>query len=262
MKYRYPKLYLKYMNLNIKSIMVYDWDFILGIIAMILKCATNFCMLLFLFELTDTIAGWSFDRMLFLYGMSTVSFALWHCFFINTITIPTYIQSGEFDRFMLKPIDPLFQIILEGFDEDGWGELLFGMVVLAISVIKMETIRWSIILIPIFGVCGCLIVASLSILFSAVAFWTTGNIDLTDNVMDFKEFARYPIIIYSKAIAFVLSFVIPIGFTAYYPGVLFFETDEKVSIMPFLTIPISIVFFLISWFIWHKSMSKYSSSGH
>lgn len=262
MKNTYFKLYFKYFIINIKSIMIYDWDYIFGIVAMIIKCAINFCMLLILFEITDNIAGWSFEQMLFLYGMSSVCFSLWHCLFIDIITIPTYIQSGEFDRFMLKPIDPLFQIMMEGFDEDGWGELIFGSIILAISIIKLENINGYIFLIPIFCICGCLIVAGLSILCSSVAFMTVGHIDLTDNVMDFKEFAKYPITVFNKGIAFLFSFIIPIGFTAYYPGMLYMKIKNGNYIMPFMSIPISIIFFIFAWIWWHHALKRYNSSGH
>lgn len=262
MKNTYLKMYFKYVVINLKSIMVYDWDYIFGIIAMILKCVINFSMLLLMFGITDNIAGWSFDQMLFLYGMSTVCFALWHCFFTNIITIPTYIQSGEFDRFLLKPIDPLFQIMMEGFDEDGWGELIFGAIILTISITKLDYVDGYIFLIPVFCMCGCLIAAGLSIFCSSLAFMTIGNIDLTDNIMDFKEFAKYPLTIFNKGIVFLFSFIIPIGFTAYYPGMLYIRNENNNVLLSFLSIPISFAFFGFSWIWWHHALKKYNSSGH
>ena len=250
------------MNVNIKGIMIYDLDYILGIVAMAIKCAVNFCMLLLLFELTDNINGWTFEQMLFLYGMSTFSYALWHCLFIDIITIPTYIQSGEFDRFLLKPLSPLFQIMMETFDEDGWGELIFGFAILTISLVKLDFNNIYILLIPLFCLSGCLIFAAISILSSSVAFYTVGNIDLTDNVMDFKEFAKYPLSIFGPVIRIVFTVIIPIGFIAYYPGMLFMDDSYRWGIIPFLSLPVSIVFMVFASWWWHRSLRKYDSSGH
>ena len=85
--------------MNVKALMIYEADFIVGVVAMIFKTLIKFSILLVLFNKIDNIRAWNFDEMLFLYGFSTTSFALWHCFFINTITIPIYIKTGELDRF-------------------------------------------------------------------------------------------------------------------------------------------------------------------
>ena len=113
---RYLKTYRSIFKMNVKALMIYEADFIVGVIAMIFKTLINFSILLVLFNKIDNIRAWNFDEMLFLYGFSTTSFALWHCFFINTITIPIYIKTGELDRFLLMPQNPLFLIISEGFD--------------------------------------------------------------------------------------------------------------------------------------------------
>lgn len=258
----YLKLYKKYWSINLKSVMLYDVDYILGIIAMIIKCAVNFSMVLLLYYIVDDIVGWTKNEMIFLYGISSISYALWHCFFIDMITIPTYIQSGEFDKFMIKPVDPLFQIMMESFDEDGWGELLFGIAVLIISIVRLEIHSITIFLIPLFCIAGCLIFASLSILCSAAAFFTTGNIDLTDNVMDFKEFAKYPLTIFGTGFRIVFTCVIPIAFAGYYPSLLYLsETIGKNGYICFWAFPIAILFFIISWKFWHFALRRYSSSG-
>ena len=36
-------------------------------------------------------------------------------------------RNGNFDRFLVKPLHPLFQIFMEGFDDDAWGDLIVGI---------------------------------------------------------------------------------------------------------------------------------------
>ncbi len=262
MRKDYGVLYKKYFLINIKSIMVYDLDYLLGIIAMILKSGVNFCMLLLLFQLVDEVNGWTFDEMLFLYGIGTVSYSLWHCFFIDIITIPTYIQTGELDRFLLKPVDPLFQIMMEAFDEDGWGELIFGIIVLIMSIVRLDIISPKLIVLPFFCISGCLIFAAITIFFSSIAFYTIGNVDMTDNVMDFREVIKYPLNIYNNFIQILFTFFIPIAFIAYYPGLWYLDKKVDMSLnMMFFGIPVSILFFSLAWIWWHHALKKYSSSG-
>ncbi len=257
------ELYLRYLSINIKSIMVYDIDYLVGIIAMIIKSVVNFCLLLILFQLVDNINGWTFNEMLFLYGFSEISYALWHCCFIDTITIPTYIQTGEFDRFLTKPVNPLFQIMMEAFDEDGWGELFFGIIIMIISIVRLNLFSWKLLLLPFMCIAACLIFASMSIICSSVAFYTIGNIDLTDNVMDFKEFAKYPMSIFNSTLQIVFTCILPIGFTAYYPSLMFLRnTGINTIVISLITIPVAIVFFILSCKWWNFSLKKYNSSGY
>lgn len=259
----YWKVYLRYMKLNIKSIMLYDLDYILGIVAMFIKCLVNFSMILLIYYIMDNIDGWTIYEMMFIYGLSTISFSLWHCFFIDVITIPVYIQTGEFDNFLLKPVNPLFQIMMNSFDEDGWGELIFGIIILIISIMKLNIRGFLLLLIPVFCMAGCFIVAGLSILCSSVSFFTIGNLDLTNNIMDFKEFAKYPLTIFNNLIRIVFTVFIPIAFVGYYPSLLYLSKMRDIEMyLAWMGVPISLIFFWISYKIWNWSLRYYTSSGN
>lgn len=259
----YIKVYKTTFRLNLKSLMIYDTDFIIGVIAMIIKTAIKFSMLLILFNLITNIQGWTFEEMLFLYGFSTTACAIWHCFFIDTITIPYYIKTGEFDRFLMKPYNPLFLILIEGFDEDGWGELLFGIIISIIAIIRLKVFTPLIILLPILWIAASLIYAGIAILLSTISFFTIGNADITDVTIELNEFSKYPLSIYGTGLKTIFTFIIPIGFTAYYPSLVFIKdtTYNNISWM-FGTILVGILFFIISCYIWMKVLKKYTSSGY
>ena len=259
----YIKIYKTMFKINVKSLMIYDMDFILGIIAMLIKTVINFSMILILFNVITNIKGWTFNEMLFLYGISTTSFSLWHCFFIETITIPYYIRRGEFDRFLTLPYHPLFLILIECFDEDGWGELIFGIVISIISIIRLKLYTPLILVLPIIWIAGCLVYAGISTLLSTVSFFTVDNTDLTDLTIELNSFSKYPLSIYSTALKVIFTVFLPIGFTAYYPSLIFLHgiTLENVILL-ILTIFIAIIFFILSFVIWDKCLKKYTSSGY
>lgn len=58
------------------------------------KCAVNFYMVLPICNIADTIDGWTVHKMMFIYGLSTISYVLRHCLFIDIITIPTPVVFG------------------------------------------------------------------------------------------------------------------------------------------------------------------------
>ncbi len=255
-------IYGKIFQLNIKSLLIYKLDFVIGIIAMIIKTIIRFSVILILFNLITNINGWTLDQILFLYGFSMASFSVWHCFFINTITIPIYIKTGELDRFLLYPYNPLFLIISEGFDEDGWGELIFAYVIMIIALKRLDIDYALWILIPFINIITSLVYAGISILLSIVSFLTINNTDLTDLTMDINEFAKYPISIYPKIIKLLFIFVLPIGIASFYPSLIFIREVNIYNIL-FLILSMigSILFFIISFKIWMRALSRYTSAG-
>lgn len=256
---RIIRLFSAYFMANVKAMLLYDLDYILGIIAMFLKTAIGFCYLFLIFYYVDSLGSWNFHQMLFLYGLATLSFSLWHCFFVNTLGIPSYIRSGDFDSFLLKPVNPLLQILMEGFDEDGWGELLLGLVTVFYAASKLEIIGARMLLLPLFAISGCLIFSAVSILLSSIAFFTIGSFDFTDNIEDFKEIAKYPMSIFGKKFSIFFTAIFPLAFASYYPALYLLKLDE--SFVPFLSFPIGVLFFFLAYQFWNFAMKRYSGSG-
>jgi ABC-2 type transport system permease protein len=118
---RYLKLLLTYLKVNLKSLAIYDLDFYFAILGMIIQNRLNIVALRFIFNLVPRIKGYSFEQLLLTYALATLSWAIFRCFFINILTIATYIHRGSLDTILIKPVNPLFQIINERVDEDSWG---------------------------------------------------------------------------------------------------------------------------------------------
>lgn len=253
-------LFKNYYIVNLKELAIYDKDFYFGIVSMIIEYSVSLMVLFFIFDIVDVINGWNFNEILFLYSFNLIGFSLWSCFFINTISLPYYIKDGSFDRFLLRPISPLFQIMLDGFDEDSWGELITGLIIFVYSWIKLDINPFLLILAPIFFISSCFIYAGISIMFSTLSFLTVAKADFANLTMDFKEFAKYPLTIYKKGLQIVFSTIIPIGFAAYYPSKIFMQGLQH-SYLIILVPAISFCYYKFSKFIWNIGLKKYGSSG-
>lgn len=260
LKYNWRYIKISY-TVNFKSLHVYSGDFIFGVISMILQYAAELATILFIYLLVPRIAGWSLNEILFLYGLSTIGAGLWACFCINTISLPYYLKKGSFDRFLVRPISPIFQIMMDGFDEDAAGELFLGIGILAYAWIHIGISPIRLIGVPIFAISAALIYAGISVLLSTVSFYTiSGNI--AHLAMDLENFSKYPLSIYSKGLRILFSTALPIGMIAYYPS-FFFLKKELSNWLLLLVIPaFAYLFYLVCKFVWTKvGLCKYSSTG-
>ncbi|MCL1936244.1 MAG: ABC-2 family transporter protein [Defluviitaleaceae bacterium] len=252
-------LFKYFFKMNFKALEIYDKDFIIGVITMVIKYVVSITALIFIFDFIQDINGWDLDGLLLIYGLNLIGFSLWSSLFINTISLPYYIRDGEFDRFLLRPIHPLFQIMMDGFDEDSWGELIVGIIILIIAWTRLD-ITWSyLIFVPFIAVAGCLIYAGISILLSTVSFFTITQSDVANLTFEIKELARYPFTIYPKTISIFFTFIVPIALVSFTPASIILG---MYSPLVFLLFPIiGYLFYRFSKFVWGFGVRYYGSTG-
>ena len=115
------RLYAKLLELNIKRYAVYKIDFVIGLIAIALSNIASIIFFWVLFQHIPALNGWLFEEVLFLSGMTMLSFGFWHVFLSGTSfwVVEREVRSGNFDRLLLQPLSPTKYLILSRFDDDG-----------------------------------------------------------------------------------------------------------------------------------------------
>ncbi len=257
----YLKLYLRFMKAHLMTLLEYKFDFLIGFSTQALWGIISALFIWIIFTHVATINGWSLYDMLFLSGFSVLTLGIFRCFF-HLWDMDRLITEGEFDKFLTKPLNPLFQLITSNLDSEHFGDIFSGSLMLYISSVNIG-IDWNIINISIFLL---FLASSVTILFSimlvptSLAFWTTRSQALANVVMHFREFALYPLEIYSFPIIFLVSFILPFAFTAYYPAQLFLGKGIAMQ-LAFLTPLAAAVMFGVAYNIWKFGLKAYSSAG-
>ncbi|WEV40991.1 ABC-2 family transporter protein [Lactobacillus sp. ESL0681] len=256
---RYLKLFSCYLRTNLKSLAIYDIDFYFAIIGMITQNLLNIIALRFMFNVVPKIKGFNFTELLLTYTLATLAFAIFRCFFINTLNIADYIHNGELDQILAKPVNPLFQLINARVDDDAWGDLLVALVLLIGVDIRLHN-PWYIMLMFLFiAIFTSLIFLGIALLGNIAALFSNGLADLAETVFDFFEFSKYPLAIYSNVLKIFLVWVIPLGWVASIP-------QEAIAVKHewfwLLIIPaVCLGFFLAIYQIWRLFLTKYQSTG-
>ncbi len=112
----------------------------------------------------------------------------------------------------------------------------------------------------IFLITASLIMIALQNAAAATCFWSQNSFYVLDLVLKFKDYAKYPITIFSPVFRFIFTFIIPIAFIAYYPSLVILRPDA-VPILSWLSPLIGCLFFWLSYKFWMYSAMKYSGTG-
>ena len=131
-------LYAEFFKMDVKRILSYKLDFIIGNLGYLLDTLTTLFVLLITLNYTELIGGFSLYQLLFLYGFLTLTSALWEFFFVTTLEVPYLIQTGELDLFLLRPLNILYQFIIFQLDEEALFELITGVVIVIFSLYNLD----------------------------------------------------------------------------------------------------------------------------
>lgn len=248
---------------DLKKMMEYKGDFLIGILGFLISQVFNILFLVIIFSQIPNLMGWSFNEIVFIYGFSLLPKAIDHLLYDNLWGIGYWIvRKGEFDRYLTRPINPLFHVMVEKFCVDAFGELLVGIGLIAITLPQL-VIVWSVekvILILLAIAFATFIYTAIKIGTSAIAFWTKRSGNITFMFYMMNDFAKYPVSIYNNFVKTVITYIIPFAFTAFYPAY-YFLTGENPLFNIGMTILIAIVFMAIAILIWNKGITAYESAG-
>ena len=122
------KLALINIKKNIKNEKELKSAFLISIIGM---CINNMAFLIIWFYFGKTVGelnGWSAMDIFGLYGFSATSFGLITALFAGMVEIPTYIATGNLDKYLLTPRNILLKISTSKISTSAIGDFLYGIV--------------------------------------------------------------------------------------------------------------------------------------
>lgn len=260
----YAKLYFSYMKRSFISRLEYKKDTFISIFSFLITNVFSILSIYFIVQNIPSLKGWNMYELGFLYGFSMLAVALDHLF-TDDLWLVAYrkVQSGELDKYFLRPLPVLFQVIAEVFQPEGFGELIVG-IVMTVFCSFFVTIEWSfglVLLIVISIIFGALIISSLKIIFASLAFPFKRSGQLLQIVYNFISYTRYPLAIFPSFIKGILLFVFPFALVISLPVEVLFFNNYSPYILSLIIVGVSISFFFLSILIWTTLEKKYQSSG-
>lgn len=258
----HARLLALYFAQYAKARLAYRADFAAAVVASFLGTAASFSVVLLLFSRFPHLAGWTFPEIVFLYGFSLLPYGLFNVLSLNLYEFADrYLVEGRFDRILLRPVSPLFQVLFESFRLESLQEVVTGTVAIAWAVSRLPDVSPAgLALLPLWAVFGAVIYVSVFGLLTAASFWVEDRVGLAPPVFNLMSFGRYPITIYDLKVRVLLSTVIPFAFASFYPTTL---ALKRAPFAPyFWAVPaVAVVFALLNRALWRRGIARYGSTG-
>jgi ABC-2 type transport system permease protein len=260
--WRYVKLYYWYLRANWLSLMAYPVEFIIVNLSGVAYSLGSVAAVWVLFAQVKAIGRWTYPEVLLIYGMSIFSRSLFHLFWINLMTLSSMVRDGTVDRLLVRPLNPLFQVVAGYLDNDDWGELVTAIMLVWISLgmLGQRTV-WAILWVLLSVISGSLIFASMHLVGNAVSFFTIESSGFSRLAWTMDEFTRYPADIYGKTTRTIITWVLPVAFASFYPAQLVFG-NEQMKWMAVATPVIAILTFSAAYIFWTVAINHYQGAGN
>lgn len=272
----YLKLYWIFFRQQIKSMMEYKNDFLMGIISVFVQQIGMALSTIVIFTQLKSLAGFSIDEIFLMYGFYMLVRGIDHFYNDNIWSFAwNKIRDGRFIIAMLRPINPLLYIVIERTTIEGIGEIFISVLIILYArarlSLTLNLIQFTVLLLFIF--CGLAVYFSIKLLFSAPAFWTTCCGEFMTAGFEMSNCAKYPIELYkNKIIKNVLLFAVPFPISAYFPTVYWLNRPNKVRALLGLnwltlnstiiySVAVSALLLIVSLSVWNLGLRRYEPTG-
>ena len=257
------KVYRSFFVTYFKIKLIYKTDFILGLMNQFLSLATSLAFIGLLFTQIESLNGWSFYQMVFLYAYFRLVFEVHTFFFFGVVFLDEeYILSGRLDRFKVRPLNVLYQVYASKLNMHNLGDAVAALAILFIAARELPVNLLSLqnLLYGFTSIFSSVIaIMAIFLVVSSMAFWTGRSRSIFDVVWRIRDFARYPINIYPGAMKTFLMTLMPVAFASFYPTTFLLGMDcLRFQLLSLIAGPF---FFLMAYQFWRVGLSRYSSTG-
>jgi ABC-2 type transport system permease protein len=216
--------HLKLIAIFVRATVQTQLEYRSGLVARALAVAVGICTSLLLlwamFQQVETVGGWSFHQVLVLIGIVyTVEYVVEIWLYPSLNPISGYVQRGEFDLLLLKPISSQFLVTFRHLQLVEAAGVLVGLGVIGYGMYRLDAMTvLNVALLVLFLAVALAIVYSLYLALSTLAFWFTRIEEVATVIWLHSSAGSFPITAYPPWARVLFTFVIPVAFVTNVPA--------------------------------------------
>ena len=248
-----------FLKLSFRAQAQYPASFALLCLSHFVSTALDMAGIWILFDRFALIDGWTLPELALVYGIIHMGFAIAEGFARGFDLFGHMVKTGDFDRVLLRPLSPLFQIAVQDLQFMRLGRFLQGLAVLLWGAITLSLPLWAapFILLSIGGTL-CLFYG-IFVIQGALSFWTTESLEVM-NIATYGgvQAGQYPLSIYPRPFRLAL---LPLACVGYYPIATLLQQESLPLWIAALAPLAGLAVLLFSFLFWEVGVRHYRSSG-
>jgi len=260
-------LFVQFQRLNLRAIAQYRLNLVVWFVFGIAYNGASIGVLWAMLQRFPLLNGWTFRDLLFLYALWSLGHGVYSATLGKVSAVSRYIREGRFDRFLVRPLGALFQVITvpEGITID---DFFFGSALFALAQAEVHLV-WTperALLLAAVIVGAALIKGALLLALSTLSFWLV-RMDAARILLETLEleFIRFPLTIFPRAAQWLLTFVMPLAFVSFLPAELFLAKSAAGTLLNpawgQLTPFVGGAAFTLSYLFWRTGLLHYQGTG-
>lgn len=251
----------KKLSLNALQIsFVNRYTNVLFIIGKALRLTMSFVFLFLIRSQVQHFAQYTTDQMIVFFITYQIIDQITQVFYRSVYSFGHKIRNGEFDFYLVRPLNALFPTL---FGQPDINDVLFLLPSFAVMGYLFSTLNLSITWLSVgwyllLLMNSFLIATAFHIIVAAIAILTTEVDGIIWMYRDLSAMGRFPVSIYLEPLRFALFFIVPVGMMVTIPAELLVGAPPTHSIV--LAILVGVVFLATSLWIWREALKQYSSA--
>lgn len=261
------RIYRRLVVAKIRSDWQYRASFVMFTISQFFITFMDFLAIRILFANVPRLAGWTLWEVAFLYGIAGITFFVCDVFVSQVEMASQHIRMGTFDRFLVRPLGPLFQLSTDEFAFRRFGKLLQATIVFLLATAGAG-IDWTpgrLLMVPVALVSGSVIFGAIWVMSASVAFWLVDTEEAAHAVTYGGNYmSQYPLEIYGTWLRRFFTFVVPTAFIAYFPALYILGRNDPFGSprwLQFSSPVVALAAFLVARAVWTLGVRHYRSTG-
>jgi ABC-2 type transport system permease protein len=209
------------------------------------------------------LGDWAFPDLVVLSAFSLLATAVMQ-WFSGLLRLAPKVVRGELDKYLAKPVSPLFALLAEEIQGLGFLQQSVSAVVILVATTAYFNLDVSLVSVGAslaVLVVGCLVITLVQGCIGLASFWLGDVSRLHRLVLITGEFERYPLTLFPGWVQGFLTWGMPIGLVSTYPVLVYLDRAEAVA--PYLGIGLVLA---AAWgsifrFTWRRALVRYESFG-
>jgi ABC-2 type transport system permease protein len=224
----------------------------------LLVAALGLVFLWALFQATDDLRGWRAPEVLVVWGLAEAANGLALAAFAGlSQQNQRYVLTGDLDRLLLRPVDPLLSLLAEQAAPGHLVLTVLGVALVLRSPAPLPPLAWLALPLVVLG--GAALLGGLMLGVAAVGLRVPHRGQTVGLVHQAASFTRYPLRVFPDWMVLLLVTLVPMGLVAAVPGAAALgRLPLAAGLAP---VGVGAAALVAGAWVWRRSLTAYASTG-